>query len=197
MATDFHTLPAQLFREGEKGEPKGEVDGGRERTWGPRAQGKWAGMGGRSGGQAGVEVPWPTLGTLAPPCPEVSLSPGHPEPPTGPCLSHGTRISWKKGQGEPLGRPPPGLSPDLRTQNQLLLLPCRPKALANRPNSAPCPPSPSRKPSGLLPDPAGSSTHHPSPGPDPALTHPQILSDGGLLAPHTSLLALPARATPS
>lgn len=92
MATDFHTLPAQLFR-GEKGEPKVEVDGGRERTSGPRAQGQGAGMGGRSGGQAGVKTPrqpWVPLPHHA----QKSVSlPGTPSHPTGPCLSRGSRIS--------------------------------------------------------------------------------------------------------
>lgn len=73
MAADFRALAAQLFR-GEKGEPKAVVDGGRERTWGSRAQGQGQEWGGRSGGQAGAGAPWPTLGTHALPCPYISLS---------------------------------------------------------------------------------------------------------------------------
>lgn len=108
MAADFRALAAQLFR-GEKGEPEAVVDRGREGHGGPGHRGRGRnGVGGLEArlGQERHGQPWaPTLYHA-----QTSASPSTPEPADWP-LSGGIRISWKKGQREPSGRPPPGLNP--------------------------------------------------------------------------------------
>ena len=78
MATDFCTLSAKLFREGEKGEQKAEVDGAEKGTGTPGHWVRRGGIGRRPEDQAGAEAPRPTLGTRGPPGWEVSLFLGHP-----------------------------------------------------------------------------------------------------------------------